>query len=129
MSSQAQPILLVGLTVRMLAELAGQAGYPVTALDYFGDADLRALYPSRSLLRDEGSAYSVTALVNAASSMAAPAVVYSANLENYPAEVARLSQGRQLLGNSPETLAQVRNPARLAAALQVGGFAFPETII
>lgn len=129
MSRQVQPILLAGLTVRMLAELAVRAGYPIVALDYFGDADLRPLCPGRSLLRDDGLPYSVTALVNAAGDMAAPAVTYSANLENYPAEVARLSQGRQLLGNSPETLAGVRDPARLASALHTGGFAFPETLL
>jgi predicted ATP-grasp superfamily ATP-dependent carboligase len=129
MSSQTQPILLVGLTVRMLAEMAKRAGYPVIAVDYFGDADLRTICPSRSLLRDYNLPYSVPALINAASDLVAPAVIYSANLENFPIEVARLSQGRQLLGNTPDTLAQVRDPLRLAAALRVGGFAFPETFL
>lgn len=128
MNSQTQPILLVGLTMRMLAELAVRAGYPVLALDYFGDADLQALCPSRSLLRDYNLPYSAAGLVNAAGDLAAPAVVYSANLENYPVEVARLSQGRRLLGNGPETLTQVRDPVRLAAALYAGGFVFPETL-
>jgi predicted ATP-grasp superfamily ATP-dependent carboligase len=128
MSSQAQPILLAGLSIRMLAELAVRAGYAVVALDYFGDADLQALCPGRSLLRDDGLSYSAAALVNAAKDIEAPAVVYSANLENFPAEVARLGQGRQLLGNTLETLAQVRDPARLAATLHAGGFAFPETV-
>src|SRR5512134_2857206 len=105
-----QPILLVGLTIRMLAELAVPAGYTVTALDYFGDFDLQALCPGRSLLRDYGQAYSVPALVNAASDIAASAVVYSANLENFPQAVTRLAQGRQLLGNTPETLVLVRDP-------------------
>lgn len=127
MSSHPSPILLVGVTVRMLAQLAVRAGYAVTALDHFGDADLRATCPGRSLLRDEGLPYSATALVEVAGAMAAPAVVYTANLENFPAEVARLAQGRDLLGNRPETLAQVRDPARLAAALRAGGFNFPPT--
>ncbi len=127
MSSQAQPILLVGLTMRMLAELAVGAGYKVVALDYFGDFDLQALCPARSLLRDYGQSYSVPALVKAAADMAAPAVVYSANLENFPEAVTRLAQGRQLLGNTPETLARVRDPLGLAAALRTGGFVFPQT--
>lgn len=114
--------------MRMLAELAVHAGYPVIALDYFGDADLQALCPSRSLRRDYGQPYSPAALANAAGDLAAPAVVYSANLENFPGEVARLARDRQLLGNIPETLAQVRHPARLAAALRAKGFVFPETI-
>lgn len=111
----------------MLAELAVRAGYTVAALDYFGDADLRVTCPSRSLLRDYGLPYSVPALVDAAGAMDALAVVYSANLENFPAEVARLAQGRDLLGNRPETLVRVRDPAQLTAALHAGGFAFPET--
>lgn len=125
--SHSRPILLAGVTVRMLAQLAVRAGYNVVALDYFGDSDLRATCPGRSLLRDEGLPYSAAALVEAAGALDAPAVVYTANLENFPAEVARLAQGRELLGNSPETLAQVRDPARLAAALHAGGFNFPKT--
>lgn len=112
----------------MLAQLAVRAGYAVTALDYFGDADLRAACPGRSLLRDYSLPYSAASLVHAATELDAPAVIYSANLENFPTEVARLAQGRELLGNRPETLAQVRDPARLAAALRTGGFAFPETV-
>lgn len=126
-TSQQQPILLVSLTARMLAELAVRAGYDVLALDYFGDADLQALCPSRSLRYDYGQAYSPAALVQAARDWAAPAVVYGASFENQPAQVTRLAQGRQLLGNPPETLRQIRRPDRLAAALQAGGFVFPET--
>ncbi len=126
-SSQTEPILLVGLTMRMLAEIAVRAHYPVLAIDYFGDADLQALCPSRSLARDYDLAYSPAALVKAAADLAVPAVVYGASLENHPQEVARLARGRQLLGNTPEALKQVRNPNRLAAALKAGGFAFPQT--
>jgi hypothetical protein len=113
----------------MLAELAVRAGYPVLALDYFGDADLQTLCPSRSLLRNYHQDYSPTGLVNAAAGLEAGAVVYSASLENHPAEVARLSQGRRLLGNSPAALEKIRNPARLAAALRAGGFLYPETVV
>ena len=95
----AEPILLVGYTMRMLAELATQAGYTVIALDYFGDSDLRAIAPSVSLLRDfAGAAYDPAALVSAARTLAAPAVAYGASFENHPALVAQLAEGRQLLG-------------------------------
>lgn len=127
MGHQIEPILLVSLTARMLAELAVRAGYTVLALDYFGDTDLQALCPSRSLLRDYGQAYSPTALVDVAGELQARSVIYGASLENHPAEVTRLAQGRRLLGNTPEVLKQVRNPIRLATTLRAGGFAFPET--
>ena len=129
MSHPTAPILLVGLTVRMLAELAVKAGYPVLALDYFGDVDLQALCPSLSLRWDFQQKYSAAALVGVAASLKAPAVVYGASLENHPAEVARLGHGRQLLGNSPTTLTQVRQPLRLAEVLSAGGFPFPRTLL
>ena len=124
-----QPILLAGYTARMLAELAVKAGYRVVALDYFGDSDLRALCPSVSLLRDfAGKHYSPAALTSAARSLDAPAVVYGASFENHPALVADLAQGRQLLGNSPDVLEQVRDPGKLCAALDSAGFAAPITV-
>lgn len=129
MSSQKQPVLLVSLTARMLAELAVRACYEVLALDYFGDADLQALCPSRSLRHDYGQSYSPGALVDAAGELEAAAVVYGASFENHPGQVTRLAQSRTLLGNSPETLRQVREPVRLAAALQAGGFAYPQTFV
>src|SRR5689334_12636326 len=116
--------------MRMLAELAVRAGYAVTALDYFGDSDLRALSPSLSLLRDfEGKSYNPTTLTKAAWTIAAPAVAYSASFENHPKLVAQLAEGRTLLGNPPAVLERVRDPLQLAAALQAGGFRFPETVV
>lgn len=123
-----QPILLVGYTARMLAELAIRAGYRVTALDFFGDSDLRALAPSLSLLRNfDGKAYSPQALAAAARRIDAGAVVYGASFENHPKLVAELASGRQLLGNTPETLARVRDPFALFDALRAAGFATPRT--
>ncbi len=123
-----QPILLIGYTARQLAELATRAGFAVTALDYFGDADLRALCPSRSLRHDlGGQAYSAAALTDAARAVPARAVVYGASFENHPDLVAELARGRELLGNTPATLARVRDPGELAAVLRAGGFRWPET--
>jgi predicted ATP-grasp superfamily ATP-dependent carboligase len=122
-----EPILLVGFSVRMLAELAVRAGYDVRALDYFGDRDLQALCPSRSLLRDDGGAYSARALADAASDIPAPSVAYTSSFENHPAEVARLMRGRTLLGNPPDVLARARDPLRVMQSLREAGFAAPET--
>jgi len=123
------PILLVGITVRMLAELAVKAGYPVLALDYFGDADLEALCPSLSLRHDYNQKYSATALVDAAADVDAPTVMYGASLENHPTEVARLARGRRLLGNQPDSLSRVRDPRLLAKAVRAAGCAFPQTFL
>lgn len=128
MDARAQPILLVGITVRMLAQLASRAGYTVVSLDYFGDADLRRFCPGISLLRDHNVAYSPELLVHTAGGFDARSVVYGASLENHPQHVARLARQRSLLGNSPQTLGSVRDPGLLAASLAAAGFCFPQTV-
>ena len=127
MDMRAQPILLAGITVRMLAELAVHAGYTVVSLDYFGDADLRRFCPGISLLRDRNMGYSPELLVETASELDARTVVYNASLENHPQQVARLGQKRTLLGNTAEALKNVRDVRKLAAVLTTAGFCFPQT--
>jgi uncharacterized protein len=121
-------ILLVSVSARMLAELAVREGHEVVALDRFGDLDLQALCPSVSILRDLGGSGNMEKLVDAAERIPAERVVYGAGLENRPDLVARLAAGRTLLGCAPETLARVRDPARLGASLRAAGLAYPRTL-
>ena len=102
-----EPLLLIALSARMLAELARRDG--VIAFDLFGDLDLRA---DRVVKRR-----SLTALVDAAVAEPPGAVVYGASFENHPKLVERLAERHTLLGNPPEMLRAVRDPARLAAVL------------
>jgi uncharacterized protein len=122
-----EPILLVAVSARMLAELGVRAGYDVVALDRFGDLDLQRLCPSVSVLRDLGGRDGMAALVDAAEQIQAPSVTYGAGLENKPGLVARLASGRRLLGCSREILARVRDPASLGASLRAAGLAYPAT--
>ena len=122
-----EPILLVAVSARMLAELAVRAGHEAVALDRFGDLDLQRLCPSVSVLRDLGGRGGMAALVEAAEEIQAPSVIYGAGLENKPELVARLATGRQLLGCPPETLERVRDPATLGASLREAGLAYPLT--
>ncbi len=95
----------------MLADLAMRAGRRVVVFDLFGDLDLR-----RSVDRVI-TAGDLTALVDAAVEEPPGAVIYGASFENHPALVERLRERHTLLGNPPETLRAVRDPARLGAAL------------
>ena len=122
-----EPILLVSVSARMLAELAVRARHDVVALDRFGDLDLQRLCPSVSVLRDLGGQGGISALVKAAEKIPAPSVVYGAGLENQPGLVARLASGRHLLGCTRKTLERVRDPATLAASLHSAGLAYPST--
>jgi uncharacterized protein len=122
-----EPILLVSVSARMLAELGVKAGHDVVALDHFGDLDLQRLCPSVSVLRDLGGRGGMAALVDAAEEIAAPSVIYGAGLENKPQLVARLASGRRLLGCPRGTVERVRDPAALGASLRTAGLAYPTT--
>jgi uncharacterized protein len=105
----------------MLADLAMRDGQRVIAFDLFGDLDLRRS-GARVAVRD-----GLNALVDAAVQVPASAVVYGASFENHPALVGRLAECHVLLGNAPEVLRAVRDPARLGAALRDAGLPYPRT--
>jgi uncharacterized protein len=126
-SAACEPVLLVAVSARMLAELARADGVRVIAADRFGDLDLRAQTPGLSLHHDLGGRGGMAALAAAAARLPAPALVYGAGLENRPDLVARLAAGRELLGTAPAALGRVRDPFALASALRTAGLAFPDT--
>ena len=122
-----ESVLVVGVTTRALAVSASRAGYRVTAVDAFGDLDLRAAATVVALRKDCGPGYSPAAAVEAAGPLPRDLVAYTSNFENYPEEVARLARGGSLLGNLPEVLRRVRDPLELMRVLRRRGFATPET--
>jgi predicted ATP-grasp superfamily ATP-dependent carboligase len=105
----------------MLADLAMRDGRRAVAFDLFGDLDLRR---SAGRVVTRGG---LAALVDAAVMEPPGEVVYGASFENHPALVARLGERHALLGNAPQTLRAVRDPQRLAAALDDAGLACPRT--
>jgi predicted ATP-grasp superfamily ATP-dependent carboligase len=120
-------LLIVGLTTRGLAVSAVRAGYRVTVVDGFGDLDLRAVAEVIALRPEEGKRYGPLAAAVAGDAVPAGLAAYTSNLENYPAAVARLRDGRELLGNTPEVLSRVRNPIALMRLLRGQGFDSPDT--
>jgi uncharacterized protein len=113
-------VLVVAVSARMIAQLAVADGYEVTALDRFGDVDLRAIAPG-------ATAPSNDALAELAAGIDADAVVYGGGLENRPDLVQRVCAGRELLGTPPELLGAVRDPWSVATAARAAGAHAPET--
>jgi uncharacterized protein len=111
-------ILVVSVSARMIAQLAVADGHEVIALDRFGDVDLLATV---------GTAPTSDALAALAADVDAGAVVYGAGFENRPDLVARLADGRELLGTPPELLAAVRDPFAVGDAARAAGARAPET--
>jgi predicted ATP-grasp superfamily ATP-dependent carboligase len=110
----------VAVSARMLAQLAVADGYEVTALDRFGDVDLRALAPGATAPTNDG-------LAALAADIDADAVVYGAGLENRPDLVRGLAARRELLGTPAELLEAVRDPWAVATAARAAGARAPET--
>lgn len=122
-----QSLLVAGVTTRALAVSAARAGWRVTAIDAFGDLDLRAVATVATAAEHGGMRFSPTAAARAARGVTADAVAYTSNFENHPEAVTLLARGRQLLGNPPHVLEQIRNPLILMRALRRRGFAVPDT--
>ena len=117
----AEPILLVAVSARMLAELAVRAGHDVVAFDRFGDLDLRALCPGFT-------APAMAELVDAAAGAPAPSVIYGAGLENRPDLVARLAgRARAARLRARDAASACAIPRVLGASLARAGLAYPRT--
>lgn len=120
-------VLIAGVTTRAIAVSAARAGYQVTAVDAFGDLDLRAVAEVITLGSTPGARFDPLAAAIAGERVPAGLVAYTSNLENHPKAVERLAHGRRLLGNPPAVLTRVRNPIALSRLLRRRGFAAPAT--
>jgi uncharacterized protein len=126
MPSADRHVLIAGVTTRPFAASAVRAGYRVTAVDGFGDRDLRE-FAEVILARSDAHKYDPTAAARAAARIPAHLAAYTSNFENHPAAVTRLAQGRRLLGNPASTLTRIRNPIELMRVLQRFGLPTPKT--
>jgi hypothetical protein len=121
-------ILVIGISVRAMAESAVHSGYSILALDTFGDEDLRTLAESRSLHRDSHGRYSPEALLEISRQLEFDALAYTSNLENHPEILRRIAGKRQIIGNSPQAIRAVRHWTALFPRLRHVGFSVPETV-
>ncbi len=116
-------VLIAGVSVRAFAESAARAGFAVTAIDAFGDLDLRQAAERVVTIRRR---FSAGRAVRAATGAGCDATAYASGFENHPRAVTLLSALGPLWGNRPRVLARVRDPLRLARALRRRGLPAPE---
>ncbi|MDM7996702.1 MAG: ATP-grasp domain-containing protein [Acidobacteriota bacterium] len=121
-------ILVAGISVRAMVESAVRSGYPVIALDAFGDLDLRRLAESYSLHQDFRSRYSPQALERACRTLRYDAIAYTSSLENHPDILQRMAGRRPIIGNSPDSIRSARSWTVLFSKLSKAGFPVPVTL-
>ncbi len=131
-SSADGPILVVAVSARALTEAVVRSGRPVLAVDLFGDDDTRAAAAGFAVAPgslDDGP--ELAAVIAAGERLAAahgePAgVVVGSGFEHRPEALAILAARWPLLGCSPEAVAAVKDPARLATLCGTLGIPHPE---
>lgn len=123
---RSRDLVIVGASVRALAESARRAGWRVHAADLFGDLDLAAVADSVEVARGGASGYPRN-LLTACERFPPAAFCYTGALENHPAVLAALAAKRPLLGASVAAVQAARDVSVLAKAVQEAGLRFPET--
>jgi predicted ATP-grasp superfamily ATP-dependent carboligase len=108
-------LLIAGVSVRAFAQSAVAAGYEVTAVDAYGDLDLRAIAEVVTV----PAPYTAMAAARVARMVGCDAVAYTSNFENHPTALAVLATGRTLLGNDPAVVARAREPGALPGSAAV----------
>lgn len=115
----AEPLLILGASVRAAAQSAARAGFRPYCGDLFQDADLPDAAVGQVVHRFPDDLRTIAA--------AAPpcAWMYTGGLENYPRLVERISRRHRLLGTGPDCLKRVRDPMLLGQVLAAAGLLFP----
>lgn len=131
--AEAEVYLVVALSGRALALAVRRSGRRPVVLDLFGDADMRASAEASLIVAgDLDKGFDGSALLAAAERLA-PAgsrprygLAYGSGLESRPELLARLAEGRRLYGNTPETVAQTKDPRCFFPLLDRLGIPYPE---
>jgi uncharacterized protein len=130
--ASAQAVLIAGFSGRALAASARRAGYLPLVADVFGDEDTRAAALAyRPLMMDFERGIDAEELLCALAALAAVAtpvgLVCASGFEDRPALIAALAQRWRLIGNAPDLIACLKDPAAFAALCQTQGVPHPPT--
>lgn len=128
-ASGSKALLVVSASGRALAQSAARAGLRVVVLDLFNDLDTRASAVSSASVATPGGKFSAAKLLAAADRLCPPAecegLVYGSGFEGRTGLLGKLARGRALYGNSPETVALLKDPDRVFALLRRLGIDHP----
>lgn len=98
---------VVGASARAAVMTLARAGHSCWAVDLFNDRDLKRIAPCARCPLDHFP-HAIPAL---AERFPSGPVMYTGGIENHPDVIAELSRLRELLGNGPDAVKRVRDPA------------------
>lgn len=124
-------MLIAAASGRALAASARRGGYVPLVADAFGDADTLASAGAHERVDLLGPARDdekvIDALARLAAGEAPAGIVCGSGFEDRADLLARISERWPLLGNTPETIARLKNPLHFAALCADAGIPHPET--
>ena len=125
-SMSREVFLIAAVTARALASSAAGGGFETVALDLFDDADLAAGV-RRKVCAKGALRFKSSELLRAARELGKDfPLVYGAGFEGNAQLLLKLALGRELCGNTAETLAQVNDPKVFFSRLTGLGIPHPE---
>jgi uncharacterized protein len=125
-------VLIAAASGRALATSARRAGYVPLVADFFGDQDTLAVAAAYARVTPgNGRSMDANELIPAFEILAAGrrpcGVVCGTGFEDQPELLRRIAQRWLLLGNSPDTVSQIKNPIALARVCRSCGIPHPDT--
>jgi uncharacterized protein len=125
-------VIILGASVRALAESAIRDGWAVHAADLFCDIDLQAIattaVPVAHGTAEAATGYPWSLLAAAEGFPPSTAWCYTGAVENHPDLIDAIARVRPLAGNPGDVVRRLRDPVQLAATARAAGLSFPETI-
>jgi predicted ATP-grasp superfamily ATP-dependent carboligase len=126
--SKSPSLLLIAQSARLLAQSAARAGMVAYAIDHFGDVDTCRYAAGCLALAPGDGGFDESELLQAAGQLA-PGVplVYGSGLDTRPDLLEKLAKGRELLGNTPDTLRIAHTPGDFFCLLKDLKIPYPDT--
>ncbi len=128
--------LVVAHSARLLAQSAARAGHPVCALDLFNDADTGRFAVASEAVRSRGdhtAGFDREDLLQRAARLCPPSrclgFIYGAGFEGDIETLKQLADRRELLGNSPQLVARLKDPVCFFGLLDRLSIPHPQTTL
>ncbi len=125
-----QPIILLALSARILAESAARAGWRPITIDLFADSDVQALGQTIKVAAND-LGFSKNALLATIQRVCAngsrPKLVYGGGIDSDWEILKSIAKYTQIIGNTPETLRIINTPQVFFPLLTSLDILHPET--
>ncbi|HEY7986415.1 MAG TPA: hypothetical protein VIE17_05800, partial [Methylophilaceae bacterium] len=122
-------IVIIAACARPYVTAAAQAGYNIAAFDMFDDVDTRRFCVHSARVKYAGGGFDADDLLSQLAALdvsGVQGVAYGSGFETQPELLEAIAKRLPLLGNTPETLAQIKNPKVFFPLLDTFQIAHPE---